>query len=212
MSPSRLPNDTVCIYSHSSVETTKSASVRMQFGYVIPIPANSCQCAKSVERRYTLVMHGVCEMSSSLHTITLSTRLSQTGHRGHLTCRVFHGNCEECISAFKPEKQRARRRYLEMVNYYHRFIPHCAAKLTPLNNLLTAANEGHTRLSPKSNFDLKWNKNAESAFSESKQILANATLLVHPDSTAQINITCDASDVAVGSVLQQFLNGMWQPL
>ena len=91
-----------------------------------------------------------------------------------------------------------------MVNYYHRFIPHCAAKLTPLNNLLTAANEGHTRLSPKSNFDLKWNKNAESAFSESKQILANATLLVHPDSTAQINITCDASDVAVGGVLQQF--------
>ena len=100
----RLPNIAVCIYSHSSVETTKSASVRMQFGYVIPIPANSCQCAKSVERRYTLVMHGVCEMSSSLHTITLSTRLSPTGHRGqliNLTCRVFHGNCEECISAFK---------------------------------------------------------------------------------------------------------------
>ena len=99
-----------------------------------------------------------------------------------------------------------------MVNYYHRFIPHCADKLTPLNNLLTAANEGHTRLSPKSNFDLKGNEEAESAFSESKQILANATLLVHPDSTAQLNITRDASDVAVGGVLQQFLNGMWQPL
>ena len=86
-----------------------------------------------------------------------------------------------------------------MVNYYHRFIPQCAAKLTPLNNLLTAANEGHTRLSPKSNFDLKWDQNAES-----KQILANATLLVHPDPMAQINITCDASDVAVGGVLQQY--------
>ena len=47
---------------------------------------------------------------------------------------------------------------------------------------------------------------------ESKQILANATLLVQPDPTAQINITCDASDVAVGGVLQQYLNGMWQPL
>ena len=32
----------------------------------------------------------------------------------------------------KSEKQRALRRYLEMVNYYHRFIPQCAAKLTPL--------------------------------------------------------------------------------
>ena len=112
----------------------------------------------------------------------------------------------------KPEKQRALRRYLGMVNYYHRFIPQCAAKLTPLKNLLTAANEGHTRLSPKSNFDLKWDQNAESAFSESKQILANATLLVHPYPMAQINITCDASDVAVSGVLQQYLNCMWQPL
>ena len=65
------------------------------------------------------------------------------------------------VNFFEPEKQRALRRYLGMVNYYHRFIPHCAAKLTPLNNLLTTANEGHTRLSPKSNFDLKWDKNAE---------------------------------------------------
>ena len=59
---------------------------------------------------------------------------------------------------------------------------------------------------------MKWDQNAESAFSESKQILANDTLLVQPDPTAQINITCDASDVAVGGVLQQYLNGMWQPL
>ena len=135
---------------------------------------------------------------------------------GHHVCAKGISPLPSAVDAIvnfvKPEKQRALCRYLGMVNYYHRFIPHCAAKLTPLNNLLTAANEGHTRLSPKSNFDLKWNKNAESAFSESKQILANATLLVHPDSTAQINITCDASDVAVGGVLQQFLKGMWQPL
>ena len=45
-----------------------------------------------------------------------------------------------------------------MINYYHRFIPHCVDKLTPLNQLLTAAKEGHTRLSPKSNSNLKWNE------------------------------------------------------
>ena len=84
--------------------------------------------------------------------------------------------------------------------------------MTPLNNLLTAANDGHTRLSPKSNFDLKWNESAESAFSESKQILANATLLVHPDPSAPLNITYDASDFAVGGVLQQYIDNVWQPL
>ena len=134
---------------------------------------------------------------------------------GHHVCAERISPLPSAVDAIvnfvKPEKQRALRRYLG-INYYHRFIPQCAAKLTPLNNLLTAANEGHTRLSPKSNFDLKWDENAESAFSESKQILANATLLVHPDPMAQINITCDASDVAIGGVLQQYLNGMWQPL
>ena len=68
------------------------------------------------------------------------------------------------VNFARPEKQRALRRYLGMVYYYHRFIPHCADKLTLLNNLLTEACEGHTRLSPKSNFDLKWNESADLAF------------------------------------------------
>ena len=99
-----------------------------------------------------------------------------------------------------------------MINYYHGFIPHCEDKLTQLKQLLTAANKGHTRLSPKSNFDLKWNESADLAFIESKQILANATLLVHPDHSAPLNITCDASDFTVGGVLQQYINNFWQPL
>ena len=139
-----------------------------------------------------------------------TTELSFLGH--HVCAEGISPLPSSVDAIVNFEKQRALRRYLGMVKCHHRFIPQCAAKLTPLNNLLTAANEGHTRLSPKSNFDLKWDQNAESAFSESKQILANATLLVHPDPMAQINITCDASDVAVGGVLQQYLNGMWQPL
>ena len=116
------------------------------------------------------------------------------------------------VNFVRPEKRRALCLYLGMINYYRRFIPNCADKLTPLNQLFTAANEGHTRLSPKSIFDLKWNESANSAFIESKQILANATLLVHPDHTAPLNITCDASDFAVGGVLQQYINNVWQPL
>ena len=67
------------------------------------------------------------------------------------------------VNFVKPEKQRALRRYLGMVNYYHCFIPHCAEKLTPLNNLLTEANEGQNRLS-KSNFELHWTENVNVAF------------------------------------------------
>ena len=80
------------------------------------------------------------------------------------------------VNFVRLEKQRALRRYLGMINYYHRFIPNCADKLTPLNQLLTATKEGHTRLSPKSNFDLNWNESANSAFIEYK----NKYLLMLP--------------------------------
>ena len=142
-----------------------------------------------------------------------TTKLSFLGH--HLTAAGISplaSAADAKVNFVRPEKQRALRRYLGMINYYHRFIPNCADKLTPLNQLLTASNEGHTRLSPKSNFDLKCNESANSAFIESKQILANATLLVHPDHTAPLNIMCDASDFAVGGVLQQYMNNVWQPL
>ena len=96
------------------------------------------------------------------------------------------------------------------VGIFGRFVSH-KPRLS-LNNLLTAANEGHTRLSPKSNFDWKWNESGDLAFIESKQILANATLLIHPDHSAPLNITCDASDFAVGGVLQHYIDNVWQPL
>ena len=106
---------------------------------------------------------------------------TELGFLGHHVCSEGISPLPSAVDAIvnfaRPEKQRALRRHLGIVNYYHRFIPHCAAKLTLLNNLLTAANEGHTRLSLKSNFDLKWNESADLAFIESKQILANATLL-----------------------------------
>ena len=142
-----------------------------------------------------------------------TTELSFLGH--HVSAAGISplaSAVDAIVNFVRPEKQRALRRYLGMINYYHRFIPNCADKLTPLNQLLTAANEGHTRMSPKSYFDLKWNESANSAVIESKQILSNATLSVHPDHTAPLNITCDASVFAGGGVLQQYINNVWQPL
>ena len=135
---------------------------------------------------------------------------------GHYVCPEDISPLPTAVDAIvnfvKPENKWALRRYLGMVNYYHRFIPHCAEKLTPLNSSLTEANEGQNRLSPKSNFELHWTENANVAFTESKQILANATLLVHQQPSPPSNITCDASDFAVGGVLQQCIDNVWQPL
>ena len=42
--------------------------------------------------------------------------------------------------------------------------------------------------------------------------LATATLLVHPDPSAPLSLSTDASDSHMGAALQQFHHGIWQPL
>ena len=51
-----------------------------------------------------------------------------------------------------------------------------------------------------------------SAFDVTKKGLATAALLMHPSHTTSTNITVDASDTAVGSTLEQFLDGEWRPV
>ena len=52
----------------------------------------------------------------------------------------------------------------------------------------------------------------EGAFTSCKAALAEATMLSHPKSDAQISVTKDASDQAVGAVLEHYVQGVWQPL
>lgn len=53
---------------------------------------------------------------------------------------------------------------------------------------------------------------ALSAFALIKAKLSEATLLVHPRADAPLCLLADASDVGVGGVLQQCVDGTWQPL
>ena len=91
-----------------------------------------------------------------------------------------------------------------MVNYYHRFLPNCADILQPLNSLLTD--------SKSSSKAVVWNQTADTAFTSIKEALANTTLLAHPAPDAPTCIMTDASDVAVGAVLQQCINDQWCPI
>ena len=50
------------------------------------------------------------------------------------------------------------------------------------------------------------------AFNATKETLANAALLYYPQPDAPTCLMTDASDTAVGTVLQQHVNGMWHPI
>ena len=57
-----------------------------------------------------------------------------------------------------------------------------------------------------------WISDLVKSFEDDKRLLSNATLLHFPVSQAPLAITTDASGIAVGSVLEQYVQGHWQPL
>ena len=65
---------------------------------------------------------------------------------------------------------------------------------------------------PKTPKTLEWKELIVAAFQDTKAALARAVMPVHPCSHTPTSLTVEASEQTVGAVLQQLLNGIWQPL
>ena len=86
----------------------------------------------------------------------------------------------------QPMSQRQlRKEFLRLVNFYGR----CCKKNS-----------------------IDWTDDTTTAFNSTKDMLAQATLLVHPKPDAPTNIMTDASEMALGVVLEQYISGEWQSI
>ena len=103
-----------------------------------------------------------------------------------------------------PTSQTKLRQFIGLVNFYHRFLPHCAELMQPLHRLLDSTK-------PRTQ-TLAWTDSTLAAFNATKEALAKATLLSYPQSNAPTSLMTDASDIAVGTVLQQYTRGSWHPI
>ena len=94
-----------------------------------------------------------------------------------------------------PQSRTAKslKEYLGLLNFYRRFVPHAAAILLPLYELVSLKDI---------EFYAAWTSLHERHFQQSKDALAAATCLAHPSPTAETHINTDASDTAVGAVLR----------
>ena len=101
----------------------------------------------------------------------------------------------------QPTTVKGLQEFVGMVNFYHRFIPGAARLMSPLYAALTGK--------PKT---LIWSEAMSKAFNSTKTALTEATLLSHPRQGAPLSLTTDASDQAIGAVLQQYVNNSWEPL
>lgn len=133
------------------------------------------------------------------------TSLDFLGHRITTTgIEPLHSKVQVIRDYPQPQSLRKLREFLGLINFHRRFIPHCAQTIKPLTDLL--------RGPKKSSTPIPWTPDAEVAFTAVKNALAEATLLVHPMPNAPTRVMVDASDVAVGAVLQQYGDHQWLPL
>ena len=108
----------------------------------------------------------------------------------------------EAILAVKaPTSIKELQRFHGMVNYYRRFVRSAAHHMCHLFEALAGK--------PKR---LDWNDQLQYSFDSIKHALANATLLHHPDPALPLAVTTDASDVAIGGVVEQRGPEGWEPL
>ena len=104
-----------------------------------------------------------------------------------------------------PTTIKELQRFLGMVGYYRRFIQNAAKHLF----FLFEALKGPKDKKPKV---LDWTPECQTSFDATKDALAEATLLHHPRPGAQLALTTDASNMAIGGVLEQRGPKGWEPL
>ena len=108
----------------------------------------------------------------------------------------------EAIRATTPPTSiKELQRFLGMVGYYRKFIPNAATHLFHLFEALKGK--------PK---QLEWTPDCQKSFEATKEALAAASMLFHPRKGASLALTTDASNSAVGGVLEQRGPKGWEPL
>ena len=106
------------------------------------------------------------------------------------------------IRATKPPTTvKELQRFLGMVGYYRKFIPGAATHLYHMFEALKGK--------PKT---LTWTPECQKSFDETKAALANASMLYHPRIGGKLALTTDASNTAIGGVLEQRGPKGWEPL
>lgn len=98
----------------------------------------------------------------------------------------------------RPQTSTEVKRFIGMCSWYRRFIKDFSSLVNPLNALLKGKKKKQT---------ISWNDDAEAAFLAIKQKLVSAPVLSQPDFSQKFFVQSDASDVGIGGMLTQFIDG-----
>ena len=99
-----------------------------------------------------------------------------------------------------PMNVKGVRSFLDLANFYRRFIQDYAQVARPLNNLL------------KKDVLFKWKEAQQYVFDMLKEKFTTAPVLAYPDNNCQFCLECDAFNYATGAVLSILKEDKWHPV
>ncbi|KAK7895604.1 hypothetical protein WMY93_020929 [Mugilogobius chulae] len=99
-----------------------------------------------------------------------------------------------------PVDLKSLQRFLGMVGWYHKFIPRFADIAAPLNHL------------KKKDVPWNWSAACQAAFDQLKALILSPPVLIQPQPQLCFQVHCDASDVGLGAVLMQTVEGEERPI
>lgn len=165
--------------------------------------------ASEYEKHLRLVFERLRERSINVNLAKCIFGEREVKYLGYLINRGGTQPLPERVKAIleypKPRNVMEMRRFLGILNFYRRFIRNAAQIQASLNAFLIGAKKKDQR-------PIAWTMEIEQAFEECKQSLAKTSLLAHPRSKTALAITSDASDTAIGAVLEQLHENNWEPL
>jgi hypothetical protein len=100
---------------------------------------------------------------------------------------------DKIVDMPRPQNKKQVRSFLGAVNYYRKFIPHCAELMAPLSDLTK-------KQSPNI---VDWTPILEGSFVKLKEALAKKPIMRLPDISKEFTIQTDASGIGIGCVLMQ---------
>jgi transposase InsO family protein len=105
----------------------------------------------------------------------------------------------------KPKTINDLRRFLGIINFYRSCIPRAAEHQRVLNKFLHNSKKNDKSI-------ITWHGEADNAFEQCKESIKSAVTLFHPNTESPLSLMTDCSSTCAGAVLQQKVNGNWQPL
>ena len=161
------------------------------------------------EQEHRILLHRVFERLK-LHGLTVNSNKCILGvsslqflvhHVSEKGLQLSQSNVTAIVEYERPRTRKQLLTFPGIVQFYSRFVEHLAELLNPLHALTRT---GHARFT--------WTMEAEYSFVEVERRLANATILAHPSDSSDIELVTDASEVAMGAVLNQIIGEVRHPL